>query len=877
MNRQFTHWFLTAFFSLALVSQSLSLPPEKRQVSAPTSQTIDNTTFINANRILMFVTNHGNFGRDLAGVFGNDYGTYFPFTTVADIQSGANTTSPLYAGGLWLGGVDAATNDTLVTIAEYSSEYVPGPMAGGTYQTDRPEFRVYKLYSDSLADNPNQDYQDWPVTQGAPVDGYGAPEMRGDQMTWTVYNDADPAEHTSDAGSTAPMGIEVQQTVWSSKGTIIDLPPTIEVQHVGSGGGSVRVFANQPSLLNGHDYMVIFTADSSSGGTWDLIDRTTGETKLTGMSDRSGGAPSPSVDGLQVAVADSGHIGVTDWTIPGGTRRFTWAQADYGFEGFNGALGWADPYAYFNGEPAAISYLDLPEVLLKLAKVDSVGNFDPGDTNVSYGYRYMRGCQTPPAKQEFAPFIFNTDASYDFQAFEKNVPLSAWDMSVDPPRRLTVGFLENNVELGTVDGKYWPPDSDSLTALGTTNAAVNGPREWLWIYMADYSETPNAEFELNPLNDIQMPIMYWATWARRGSNCVFEDGDEFLIIPGEGYSLTPADTFFFKAPDPIADPTTTAEDVSLLLRYKLINKGNRTLNDFFLSLWLDPDLGSAGDDLVGCDTLNNLFFCYNATDYDAQYQGVPPAIGFKVLEGPVVYTGYSADSAMVDGRPLPNYKNLGMYSFNKYINGTDPDWYVQSYQYMMGLEAKNDGAPYYNPTTGQPTRFVNSGDPVTATGWIDNTPSDRRMMASFGPFTFRPGDTQQVLFKMAVGQGTDRLNSISVLRDILLWENTPTDLDDEDIATLPTEFLVAQNYPNPFNPSTTIRYALPKRADVNVSVFNLLGQRVATLVNRNQPAGEYTAVWNGSDASGRPVASGIYFYRVRAGDEIQTRKMMLLK
>jgi len=81
-----------------------------------------------------------------------------------------------------------------------------------------------------------------------------------------------------------------------------------------------------------------------------------------------------------------------------------------------------------------VSYLVLPEVLLQLATVDSVGNFDVDDPNVSYGYRYMRNCNLPPARPEFAPFIINTAASYDFQAFEKNVPLPPGISTLNLPR-----------------------------------------------------------------------------------------------------------------------------------------------------------------------------------------------------------------------------------------------------------------------------------------------------------------------------------------------------------------------------------------------------------------------------------------------------------
>ena len=112
----------------------------------------------------MFVTNHGNWGRDLSDYFGYDFGTFFPYLgnpqMIIDGLSGA-TRSPYYAGGLWIGGIDSASSEIRVALSEYSSEYVPGPMDNGTYMADRSEFKVYKLFKDSLASNPNQDYSDY--------------------------------------------------------------------------------------------------------------------------------------------------------------------------------------------------------------------------------------------------------------------------------------------------------------------------------------------------------------------------------------------------------------------------------------------------------------------------------------------------------------------------------------------------------------------------------------------------------------------------------------------------------------------------------------------------------------------------------------------
>ena len=94
---------------------------------------------------------------------------------------------------------------------------------------------------------------------------------------------------------------------------------------------------------------------------------------------------------------------------------------------------------------------------------------------------------------------------------------------------------------------------------------------------------------------------------------------------------------------------------------------------------------------------------------------------------------------------------------------------------------------------------------------------------------------------------------------------------------LPTGFALSQNYPNPFNPETKIEFALPDAATVTLTVYNVLGQVGVTLVNDEFLAGTHQVSWQGRDQQGQAVGSGVYLYRLQAGAETMTRKMMLLK
>jgi hypothetical protein len=112
---------------------------------------------------------------------------------------------------------------------------------------------------------------------------------------------------------------------------------------------------------------------------------------------------------------------------------------------------------------------------------------------------------------------------------------------------------------------------------------------------------------------------------------------------------------------------------------------------------------------------------------------------------------------------------------------------------------------------------------------------------------------------------------------LALLASTGAILTDAESDTTPTAFGLDASYPNPFSTSTTIRYTLPKAADARLTVYDLLGRRVRTLVAETQAAGTYRAVWDGRDAAGGPAASGVYLYRLEAGDVAEARRLTLIR
>ncbi len=105
----------------------------------------------------------------------------------------------------------------------------------------------------------------------------------------------------------------------------------------------------------------------------------------------------------------------------------------------------------------------------------------------------------------------------------------------------------------------------------------------------------------------------------------------------------------------------------------------------------------------------------------------------------------------------------------------------------------------------------------------------------------------------------------------------PVGIADDIREALPSDFGLRQNYPNPFNPSTTIEYTIPSRSFVTIEIVDLLGRQIRSLVHREQPAGTHRVMWDGRTDDGSQVATGVYFYRLKAGDFTDARKMLLLK
>jgi len=353
----------------------------------------------------------------------------------------------------------------------------------------------------------------------------------------------------------------------------------------------------------------------------------------------------------------------------------------------------------------------------------------------------------------------------------------------------------------------------------------------------------------------------------------------------------------------------------IFVRYKIVNTGSvaDVLDSVYFSVADDPDIGDSGaNDLVGCDTTLNAGFTYHKTGAgDTKWGTTPPCFLVDFLQGPHSYipgvtfndvngngvydpgidtpldTAIDSRGQVLGQSQYPGAKNLGMSSFFQYYGGIDPATRFQCRYYALGLDyygnkinpcAWSQGTVKGVNCNSVDPYFMYSGDPVAGSGWLNTTPTDQRQITNSGPFQLVKNDTVTIVVAYVIEQGSSYLNSVAVAktneetaRRVFNSNYSPaTGINDNSISKI--DFNLSQNFPNPFNPSTTINYSMPKSGNVRLIVYNVLGSKIATIVNEYKPAGNYSVQFNGSN-----LASGIYMYRLESGNFSATKKFILMK
>jgi hypothetical protein len=159
-------------------------------------------------------------------------------------------------------------------------------------------------------------------------------------------------------------------------------------------------------------------------------------------------------------------------------------------------------------------------------------------------------------------------------------------------------------------------------------------------------------------------------------------------------------------------------------------------------------------------------------------------------------------------------------------------------------------------------------------GWISSSKIEngKVMFAFAGLEPLKEGSIAYISLRLK-----DKEANATIFGNANLNDGYSAALNSVTVREIPSEFALSQNYPNPFNPTTSIKFAIPENANVQLNVYNMLGQKVRTIMDGMQDAGYYTVNWDGTNDLGSKVSSGIYIYRISAGKYNATMKMNLLK
>jgi hypothetical protein len=270
--------------------------------------------------------------------------------------------------------------------------------------------------------------------------------------------------------------------------------------------------------------------------------------------------------------------------------------------------------------------------------------------------------------------------------------------------------------------------------------------------------------------------------------------------------------------------TDEANDDYIIMKYKIKNTSGAALSNFCVGLFADWDIGVNGDlNKADYDAANKLGYIWRTDNTPNNY------VGIALLDGNNVNYWAIDNDNTVAGNPWGIYDNF-----------TDAEKY-QSISTSLGrLQAGGTGA----------------GRDVAHT-------------MGTGPFSIANNEEITVAFALVGATNLADLKTFAGNAKIKYQQLVSV---GNEGSFIPEKFSLGQNYPNPFNPTTTIGYSLPKASDVTVKVYDILGGEVKTLVSEFKSAGNYNINF---DASG--LASGVYYYKIQAGDFTEVKKLTLLK
>jgi len=239
----------------------------------------------------------------------------------------------------------------------------------------------------------------------------------------------------------------------------------------------------------------------------------------------------------------------------------------------------------------------------------------------------------------------------------------------------------------------------------------------------------------------------------------------------------------------------------------------------------------------------------------------------QTIDNGFIFTGYSfMYDVWTTDVLLIKTDSLGNEEWNQTFGGNEDD-------YGSSVQQTTDGGYII---TGITTSFGNGGQDM----WLIKTDADgdEEWNQTFGGSNNDEGHSvQETTDGRYVITGSTASFGYGGEDVWLIKTDSDAVVEIASTFNLPATYNIHQNYPNPFNPITTLRYDLPENSYVNVTVYDILGREVRTLVNSTQDAGFKSVIWNATNDYGEPVSAGVYLYQIQAGEFVQTKKMVLLK
>ncbi|MBC8374878.1 MAG: T9SS type A sorting domain-containing protein [FCB group bacterium] len=855
---------------------------------------VDNEIF-DANQISLW---HSNNGHLVSHVPNSGPGLEWP--------TGSNKHA-VFSSGLWIVAQEVwGIQNYQSAAAEYTTEFVPGNYGGNP---EAEANRVYSINSTDLSANP--DWQAWPVDQGAPwIDldsndvwnpDVDQPDFKGNLFHWSVMNDGDASAHDN-LFQTNPIGIEVKSSVFG--------------------------FSDEPLLEN----VVFFSWDITNEsetfydvmclGLWADPDVGYGHTDLVGCDpqgryayvyneeslDGIYGYPSPALGYILLespgalmsfnAFFNTWEEGF--WDAESATDAFNLLQLNHGSDWFhvNPITQSLQPWV-FDGDPVSgegwnqIDYYPAQDCRFLMGT--ELSNFSSGETTTLTGAIVM--AQGSSNIGSLAALYDQIDLVQDFwnQDLEMPADILRIDELSDHTNTESVGpfslrfqieepdsvflfgrsiyFRHNNevgiVSLAETDPHIWEAtipiiDTDTTQVMDYWMMTFTENGEYPWplgapVNTMQFSFGPDVEPPILEGLDQVQDVHYLLPLARIVEIESISDNrhgvsDVVLnwIIGDSPRQSTEMEVF-----------DSTEINFNMHYSYRGVITGNISAIDQEVSYWV-----TASDASQNANTDSTDVYTFRSTtqealgawDLDVSYQKRKYWEGFdnaiftpffsgefqwgSVVQLNIASTGVSADT-MTYTRPLD-------------LTNFDAAWLSipMAYQFM-------DAASY-----GQ-VQFH-----------VDGVWSVRDTLTGISPPGEKVYDISEFIdtddFSLRFTAYRESSVVLWLIDDIMLTSIDPSvGVDDE--TSVPQYFDLKQNYPNPFNPVTTINYSLPEQSDVMLVVYDIQGREVKNIVAESQPAGTYKVQWNGLDAAGLPVSSGMYFARLQAGEFSRVVKMVYLR